>query len=65
MSSKDEREYADVASVAGQITRELAAVLPAATVTELPGAGHEALDTAPDLLVTEILRFAGDETLPG
>ena len=49
---------------AGQITRELAAVLPAATVTELPGAGHEALDTAPDLLVTEILRFLGDETLP-
>ncbi len=42
---------------ASQITRELAAVLPAATVTELPGAGHEALDTAPDLLVTEVWRF--------
>ena len=50
---------------AGQITRELAAVLPAATVTELPGAGHEALDTAPSLLVTEVLRFLGDQTLPG
>jgi pimeloyl-ACP methyl ester carboxylesterase len=50
---------------AGQITRELAAVLPAATVTELPGAGHQALDTAPDLLVTETLRFADDETPPG
>jgi pimeloyl-ACP methyl ester carboxylesterase len=50
---------------AGQITRELAAVLPAATVTELPGAGHEALDTAPSLLVTEILRFLSDQTLPG
>ncbi len=49
---------------AGQITRELAAALPAATVTELPGAGHEALDTAPDLLVTEVSRFLGDEALP-
>ena len=48
---------------ARQITRELAAVLPAATVTELPGAGHEALDTAPDLLMTEVLRFLGDEPL--
>lgn len=47
---------------AGQITRELAAVLPAATVTELPGAGHEAIGTAPGLLVTEVLRFLGDET---
>jgi pimeloyl-ACP methyl ester carboxylesterase len=49
---------------AGQITRELAAVLPAAAVSELPGAGHEALDTAPGLLVTEVMRFLGDETLP-
>ncbi len=49
---------------AGQITRELAAVLPAATVTELPGAGHDALDTAPDLLVTEVLRFLRDEAPP-
>jgi pimeloyl-ACP methyl ester carboxylesterase len=49
---------------AGQITREVAAVLPAATVTELPGAGHEALDTAPHLLVTEVMRFLGDETPP-
>jgi pimeloyl-ACP methyl ester carboxylesterase len=45
---------------AGEITRELAAALPAATVAELPGAGHEALDTGPDLLVAEILRFLGD-----
>jgi hypothetical protein len=36
------------------------AALPAATVTELPGTGHEALDTAPDLLVTEVLRFLGE-----
>jgi pimeloyl-ACP methyl ester carboxylesterase len=49
---------------ARQITRELAATLPAATVTELPGVGHEALDRAPDLLVTEVLRFLGDEALP-
>jgi pimeloyl-ACP methyl ester carboxylesterase len=35
--------------------------LPAATVTELPGAGHEALDTAPDPLVAEVLRFLGDQ----
>ena len=48
-------------SWAGEITRELATALPAATVTELPGAGHEALDTAPDLLVTEILRFLSND----
>ncbi len=45
---------------AGEITRELAAALPAATVTELPGAGHEALDSAPDLLAAEVLRFLED-----
>jgi pimeloyl-ACP methyl ester carboxylesterase len=46
---------------AGEITRELAAALPAATVTELPGAGHGGFDSAPDLLVAEILRFLGDQ----
>jgi pimeloyl-ACP methyl ester carboxylesterase len=46
---------------AGEITRELAIALPAATVTELPGAGHEALDTVPDLLVAKVLRFLGDQ----
>jgi len=46
---------------AGEITRELADALPAATVTDLPGAGHEALDSAPDLLVAEILAFLGDQ----
>jgi len=46
---------------ASQITRELAAALPTATVTELPGVGHEALDRAPDLLVAEVLRFLGGE----
>ena len=44
---------------AGEITRELAATLPAATVTELAGTGHQALDQAPDLLVAEVLRFLG------
>jgi pimeloyl-ACP methyl ester carboxylesterase len=47
---------------AGEITQELAAALPAATVTELPGVGHEGLDTAPDLLVAEILRFVDQLT---
>jgi pimeloyl-ACP methyl ester carboxylesterase len=44
---------------ARQITGELAAVLPAATVTELPGVGHEALDQAPDRLAAELERFLG------
>ena len=47
---------------AGEITRELAAALPAATVTELAGTGHQALDQAPDLLVAEVLRFLGDRS---
>jgi pimeloyl-ACP methyl ester carboxylesterase len=42
---------------AGDITRELAAALPAATVTELPGAGHDALDSAPDLFAAQVLAF--------
>jgi pimeloyl-ACP methyl ester carboxylesterase len=44
---------------ARQITEELAGELPAATVTELPGVGHEALDRAPDRLVAELDRFLG------
>jgi pimeloyl-ACP methyl ester carboxylesterase len=46
---------------AGEITRELVTALPAATVTELPSAGHEALDTAPDLFVAKVLPFLGNE----
>ena len=42
-----------------RITRELAAALPSATVTELPDVGHEALDQSPDLLASEVLRFVG------
>jgi pimeloyl-ACP methyl ester carboxylesterase len=46
---------------AGEITRELAAALPAATVTELPGAGHDAVDSAPDRFVAEVLAFLSDQ----
>lgn len=45
---------------AGQITRELAAALPAATVVDLPGQAHEALRLAPDLFVSELERFFSD-----
>ncbi len=47
---------------AAEIIRQLAAALPAATVHELAGIGHEALYKAPDLLAAEVLRFLGDET---
>ncbi len=46
-------------SWAHQITGELAAVLAAAAVTDLPGVGHEALDKSPDRLVAELERFLG------
>jgi pimeloyl-ACP methyl ester carboxylesterase len=42
---------------ARQITAELAAVLPSATVRELRGAAHDALESAPALLVAELDRF--------
>jgi pimeloyl-ACP methyl ester carboxylesterase len=45
---------------AGEITAQLAAALPAATVTELAGVGHLALDTAPDLVTEAVIRFLGD-----
>jgi pimeloyl-ACP methyl ester carboxylesterase len=48
-------------AMARQITRELAAALPAATVTELPGVGHEALGRTPNLLLREVLRFLSDQ----
>jgi pimeloyl-ACP methyl ester carboxylesterase len=44
---------------AHQITAELAAVLPVATVIQLPGVGHEALDQAPGRLAAELDRFFG------
>jgi pimeloyl-ACP methyl ester carboxylesterase len=42
---------------ARQLTDELAAVLPAATVAALPGVGHEGLQGAPGLVAAEVLRF--------
>jgi pimeloyl-ACP methyl ester carboxylesterase len=42
---------------AGDITRAVAAVLPAATVAELPGLGHEAVDTAPGLVDARLREF--------
>jgi pimeloyl-ACP methyl ester carboxylesterase len=44
---------------AGDITRALAGVLPDATVADLPGYGHEAVDTGPglvDALLQDFLR---------
>lgn len=40
-------------------THAVAAVLPAATVVELPGQGHEAVATAPDLVAAAIREHAG------
>lgn len=48
-----------------EITRELAVTLETATVSELPGVGHAALEAAPELLAAEILRFLGSRTPAG
>ncbi len=45
---------------AADITRELAAALPAAELVVLPGQGHEAVDSAPELVVSELDRFFGE-----
>jgi len=42
---------------AHEIISELAAALAHRTVVELPGVGHDAIDTAPDLLVAQVLGF--------
>ena len=42
---------------AGEITRELAATLTTAELVSLPDQGHDAIDSAPDLIVTELRRF--------
>jgi pimeloyl-ACP methyl ester carboxylesterase len=42
---------------AGDLTRAIAAALPAAELVILTGHGHEAINTAPDLVVRELLRF--------
>jgi len=45
---------------AGDITRAIAASLPAAELVSLPGHGHAAIDTAPGLVAGELLRFFGN-----
>jgi len=42
---------------AGEITRALAATLPIADLVSLLGEGHDAIDSAPDLIVSELRRF--------
>lgn len=42
---------------AAEITRQLAAALPSATVTELAGVGHLALDTAPAAVTAAVIPF--------
>ena len=49
---------------AGDVTRAIAAALPAAELVVLPGHGHEAVDSAPDLVVRELHRFFGNGVLP-
>jgi pimeloyl-ACP methyl ester carboxylesterase len=49
---------------ARQNTVELAAAFPAATVTELPGTGHEALDKAPARIAAELVRFLSGQASP-
>ncbi len=44
---------------AADITHALSATLPRATLAVLPGAGHEAIDTAPGLIHRELLSFLG------
>ncbi len=45
---------------ARDITGELAAGLPGSTVAVLDGQGHAAIDSAPELLVSELARFFRD-----
>jgi pimeloyl-ACP methyl ester carboxylesterase len=45
---------------ARDITGALAAALPGAELVTLPGQGHDAIDSAPELLVAELGRFLGN-----
>jgi pimeloyl-ACP methyl ester carboxylesterase len=45
---------------AGDITRAIAAALPAAELVMLTGHGHQAVDSAPGLVVRELHRFFGN-----
>jgi pimeloyl-ACP methyl ester carboxylesterase len=44
----------------GAATRAVKAALPRATLAVMPGQQHAAMDTAPELFVSEVLRFTGD-----
>jgi pimeloyl-ACP methyl ester carboxylesterase len=44
---------------AADITRELQAALPDSTLAMLDGEGHEAIDTAPALITSLLLKFFG------
>jgi pimeloyl-ACP methyl ester carboxylesterase len=44
---------------AGEITRELTAALPESKVAVLPGQGHLAVDSAPELLARALTEFLG------
>jgi pimeloyl-ACP methyl ester carboxylesterase len=44
-------------SWAGDITRELTAALPSSRVAMLPGQGHEAIDSAPEMLASQLREF--------
>ena len=46
---------------ADEITRTLAAKLTIAELVSLPDQGHDAVDSAPDLIVTELRRFFEDD----
>ncbi|HEU5417684.1 MAG TPA: hypothetical protein VFV41_08330 [Streptosporangiaceae bacterium] len=48
--------FATAGAISG-VTGELAALLPAATVTELAGSGHGALHQAPGVLAAGLLGF--------
>jgi pimeloyl-ACP methyl ester carboxylesterase len=45
---------------AGDITRMVAGAIPDSAVVLLPGVGHEAIDAAPDLVVSELEEFFVD-----
>ena len=42
---------------AGDITRELIAALPRSRVAVLPGQGHEAIGSAPEMLTSQLREF--------
>ncbi len=49
---------------ARSITHQLESLIPHARVVELAGQGHEAIDRAPDLLLSELLAFFAPTTSP-